>query len=90
MGYDANSADPVQMPQNAASDQDLHCLLTEISVKSAVKIENPPEKPKTRNGIIQMIRMDKSTSQKRVNKAWDVFLVKYSSVLRWGHKVQFS
>ena len=27
----ANSADPDHMPQNAASDQGLHCLLTECS-----------------------------------------------------------
>ena len=29
----AYSANPDQMPQNAASDQGLHCLLTECSVK---------------------------------------------------------
>ena len=44
-GYYANSADPVQMLQNAASHQDLHCLLTEISMENAVKmitaIRNP-------------------------------------------------
>ena len=28
----ANSADPDQMPHNAASDQGLHCLLTAIFV----------------------------------------------------------
>ena len=32
-GYYANSADPVQIPQNVASDQGLHYLLTEISLK---------------------------------------------------------
>ena len=31
-GYYENSADPVQTPPNAASDQGLHCLLTEISM----------------------------------------------------------
>ena len=30
----ANSADPDQMPQNVASDQDLHCLLKLQEVKS--------------------------------------------------------
>ena len=29
-GAQANSADPDQPPQNAASDQGLHCLLTEL------------------------------------------------------------
>ena len=31
LGYYVNSGDTVQMPQNAASDQGLHCLFTEIS-----------------------------------------------------------
>ena len=31
-GTQANSADPDQMPLNAASDQSLHCLLTAIFV----------------------------------------------------------
>ena len=53
--------------QNAASDQDLHCLLTEISMENTVKMEkNPLETHKTRNGLIRMIRMDKSTGQKSV------------------------
>ena len=29
----AKSADPDQTPHNAASDQDLHCLLIEFSIK---------------------------------------------------------
>ena len=62
MGYYANSADPVQMPQIAASEQDQHCLLTVISMQNTVKIKAGI--PKTRNGHIQMIRTDKSTSQK--------------------------
>ena len=32
-GTSANSAKPEHMPQNAASDQVLHCLLTEVSFK---------------------------------------------------------
>ena len=31
-GTYVNSGDPAQMPQNAASDQGLHCLLTECSI----------------------------------------------------------
>ena len=38
-GYFPNSADSVQMPPNAASDQGLHCLLTEISMENAVKMK---------------------------------------------------
>ena len=34
LGAYANSTDPDQMPQNAAADQGLHCLLTEISFKN--------------------------------------------------------
>ena len=35
----ANGADPVQMPQNAASDQGLHCLLTEISMQNTIEMK---------------------------------------------------
>ena len=66
LGYYANSADPVQTPPNAASDQYLHCLLTEISMEMQQKSKQPSETSKTRNGIIQMMRMDKSSGQKRV------------------------
>ena len=38
--YYANSADLVQMPQNAASDQGQHCLLTGISVQKNNRNEN--------------------------------------------------
>ena len=41
LGYFANSADPVQTPPYAASDQGLHCLLTEISMENAVKMKTP-------------------------------------------------
>ena len=61
-GYYASSAEPVQMPPSGASDRGLHCLISEITMENAVKI-----KTKTTNGLIQMIRMDKLTSQKRVN-----------------------
>ena len=35
----ANSGDPDQTPQNTASDQDLDCLLTGISIKNKMKIK---------------------------------------------------
>ena len=66
LGYNANSADPVQTPSNAAFDQGLHCLLTEISMESTGKGKHPPEAPKTKIELIQMIRMDKPTGQTRV------------------------
>ena len=36
LGTHANSAYPFQMSQNAASDQSLHCLLTETFLQTAV------------------------------------------------------
>ena len=33
----ANSAEPVEMPQNAASDQALHCLLAGIYMQNTVE-----------------------------------------------------
>ena len=62
-GTYANSADPDQTPQDAASDQGLHCLLTENYNKNKIKIENTPDISKFGNGLIQMIRMDKSIRQ---------------------------
>ena len=44
-GYYENSADPVQMPQNVASDQSLHCLLIEISMESSDKMETSTGNP---------------------------------------------
>ena len=38
-GKQANSADPDQTPQNAASDQGLHCLLTGISIRNRIKMK---------------------------------------------------
>ena len=57
LGYYANSADPVQTPPNAASDQGLHCLFTDISMQYA----------KIRNGLVQLIRLIKSIGQKSLN-----------------------
>ena len=36
-GSEANSADPDQMPHNVASDQDLHCLITGLSIRNRIK-----------------------------------------------------
>ena len=45
----ANSVNPDQTLQNgvcfAASDQVLHCLLTEVSIKISIKKENTTEQP---------------------------------------------
>lgn len=40
-----NSADPVQMPHSAASDQDLHFLLTEVSMQKQNENKNIHQKP---------------------------------------------
>ena len=62
MGTYAESADPVQTPQNVASDQGQYCLLTGISLKIQLKWKHSPKTSKTRNRPIQIIKMDKSTS----------------------------
>ena len=59
-GYNANSADLIQ---NADSDKNQHNLLTGITMQKY----NENDTPKTRNGLIQMIKMDKSTGLKRVH-----------------------
>ena len=46
----ANIADPDQMPQNTASDQGLHCLLTGISIENKKKYTGHPL---TGNRLIQ-------------------------------------
>ena len=40
-----NSADSDQTPQNAASDQGLHCLLTEISIQNRIKMKKYTRHP---------------------------------------------
>ena len=37
-GSYANSADPAQMPNNVASDQDLHYFLTGFPMKNRIKV----------------------------------------------------
>ena len=46
-------------------NSDLHCLLIESSMESALKCKHSPEIPKTGNGFIQLKRMDKSSGQNR-------------------------
>ena len=41
----ANSADPVQMPQNVASDQGLHHFLTGIAMQNTIKMKISTGKP---------------------------------------------
>ena len=63
----ANNPDPVQVPQNAAPDESQHFLRDGISMQNIYKKnETVTRTPKNRNGLIQMIRLDKSTGQKRV------------------------
>ena len=52
--------EPDQTPQNVASDQGLHCLLTECSIKIRKKMKNTTQQALTRNGLVQLIRMGKS------------------------------
>ena len=44
-GTYANSVDPDQRPQNAASDQGLHCLLTGIAIKNMLRMKNDTRHP---------------------------------------------
>ena len=56
------------MRLTAAAEQSLHCLLTEISMENAVKNKrHPPETPNSRNKLVQMIKLDKSTGQRAYN-----------------------
>ena len=41
----ANSAEPDQTPQNAASDQVFHCLFTECPMKMLLKTKNTTQQP---------------------------------------------
>ena len=88
----AYSADPLQTPQNAASDQGLHCLFSGISLQNTVKIKtsNPP--PKSRYGLIYMARMDRSTREKRVKMASAGFRLLYMEEYRkkvYVHNIRF-
>ena len=63
-GIYANNADPAQRVQNAVGDQDQHCLLTGISKQNTIEMKTFTRIPKTRNKLVQIIRMDQSTSRK--------------------------
>ena len=63
---DANSLAPVQTPQNVASDQGLHCLLTGNSCQITVKNKNTKQKHLKLEMDSSKIRMDKSTKLKKV------------------------
>ena len=65
-GTYANSAGPDQTPQNAASNQDLHCLLTGMSIQNNIKMKSTSDTPPFEDGFVQLIRMDKSIRQIRV------------------------
>ena len=45
VGHRQTSAKPDQTPQNAASDQGLHCLLTEYSVETKIMRKNTTQHP---------------------------------------------
>ena len=45
LGYNANSADPLQMPLFAASEVGLHCLLTVMSMRNTVKLKTATKNP---------------------------------------------
>ena len=55
----AKSEKSDQTLQNAASDQVLHCLLTEVSFKNGIKMKNTTNNPKIGNRLVQLIRMGK-------------------------------
>ena len=50
---------------DAASEQGLHCLHTGISIKNKIKMKKFTRHPLKKNGIVQLIRMGKSTWRKR-------------------------
>ena len=44
-GIEANSGDPDQTPQNAASDPSLHCLLATCFIDVGIKLKNTTQEP---------------------------------------------
>ena len=75
----ANSADPDQTPQNATSDQDVHCLLTNCSIKIRIKMENTTQHPLKRNGLVQLISKRNSI---RLKCKWVKLFNIFSSIQR--------
>ena len=55
------------MPQNAAFDQGLHCLLTGIPMQNTVMWKYSQKPIKLQMESSKLIKMEKSTCQKRVN-----------------------
>ena len=60
------------MPSNVAPDQSFP---TETSMENAMKQEHPTKNPRTRNGLLLMIMMDKSTVQKGVKACLPLVLM---------------
>ena len=52
--------------QNAASDQNLQCLPTGIYMENTLTVKHSLDTLQTKNELIQMIRTDKCSSQKRI------------------------
>ena len=51
------------------SDQGVHCLLIRISIRKRIKMgKNTLDAPKIGNGLMKLIRMDKSTGRSRVKQ----------------------
>ena len=67
IGTLANSADPDQRPQNTASHQGLHCLLTGFSIRNKIKMEKHTTPLKLKMDFFQKIRMDEPTMHIWVN-----------------------
>ena len=65
LGTYENSAESVQTPQNAASDQDLHFFLRNVYANT-IKVKIFTRNPRTTNGLIRIVRMAKPTGQKRI------------------------
>ena len=55
----SQTVDPDQMPQNVASDQGLHCLLSGNSFLNRIKMK---KYPKIGNRLVQLIWMDELTT----------------------------
>ena len=65
-----DSANPDQTPQDVASAQGLHCLLTGFSIKNRTTRQNIPDTPKKTNKLGQRITVEESTSiQLLVNRS---------------------
>ena len=66
MGHRQTAAEPDQSPHIAASDQVIHCLLTECSIRIRIKMKNITQQPLKRNGLVHLIRVGGSIRLKGV------------------------